>query len=367
MLNFDPYLNVLPNIAIAFVIGLLITPFLRRYALKHGFSTKPKSEWKDDERNASTVLHSVTMPRLGEFAMLIPLGLLMWRDVNLDTQILGIVFSIAMIAVIGAFDSKYNLSEFIKLYALFFASILLIFTGTVIDIHSIIGLNSFDYYINNPITQGQLSLLSALFTLAWMYIIPTALSYVGGSDGLSEGTCAIAIMILTLIGIRTGDVLTITIGSLCLGGLLGLLPYNFHPAVIFSEHLIYGFVIAILAIISKGKITTSLLILTVPLIDFIYVSSLRLKKYFKENKGIHFRLLLHYMGSGDKTHFHHKLMDLGHTPVRIALIQYTMYGILGVIALAVSGMYLTLAIISSVVIIVLIFYYINRRIHNDRQ
>jgi UDP-GlcNAc:undecaprenyl-phosphate GlcNAc-1-phosphate transferase len=352
---------VLPNLISAFIIGLILTPFLRRFGLKHGFCTKPASESLPDERGNITKHHKKTMSRLGEFAMLIPLALLMWKDINLTTQVLGITIAISMIGLFGAFDSKYNISEFVKLYVLFFAGVILIFTGTVANFHSIIDLSRFDTVIFNPITQTNLSLISVIFTLAWIYIIPTALSYVGGVDGLSEGTSAIAIMILMLIGIRNGDVVTITIGSLCLGGLLGLLPYNFHPAVIFSEHLIYGYVIAILAITSQAKIPTSIILLTVPILDFIYVTVHRIRRYFRENKGINLRLILHYMGTGDRNHFHHKLMDLGMKPANIAFFQYVLYAALGLVALAVSDLYLTFAILGSTVIIVLIFYYIHRR------
>jgi UDP-GlcNAc:undecaprenyl-phosphate/decaprenyl-phosphate GlcNAc-1-phosphate transferase len=300
--------------------------------------------------------------------MLIPLLLLMWKGLNLNTQVFGIVIAVCMVGISGAFDSKYDLSEFVKLYILFFSSLLLIFTGTVIDLNSVINVSSFDVTILNPLTNSSLSLLSAVVTFFWIFVISTALSYVGGVDGLSEGTSAIAILILTLIGIRNGDVLTVTIGSLALGGLLGLLPYNFYPAVIYSEHLIYGFIIAILAIVSKGKITTSILILTITLLYFVYVSYRRLKKYFSENSGFNLRLMLHYLGgTSEMAHLHHRMMKLGQTPINITLIQYVMYGVLGFIALAVSGLYLTFAIFSSSVIIVLIFIWINSLIKKKNE
>lgn len=366
MFNFHQYTQVLPNIILAFAIGLAITPILRKIGLKYEFSDRAPHEQDPNSRGYETRHHKKTTSRLGEFAMVIPLLLLMWKDLNLTTQVFGIVISIAMVAFMGAYDSKYNFSDLTQLFILIFAGVILIFTGTVINIHSIVDLNAIDHYIFNPITNTNLSLLSAGLTFAWLCVIPTALSYTGGVDGLSEGTSAIAIMILTLIGVRNGDLITVTIGSICLGGLLGLLPYNFHPAVIFSEHLIYGFVIAILAITSQAKVTTSILLLTVPLLDFIYICAYRTKKYLKENKGFSPRIWLHYLGTGDKNHFHHKLMKMGHGAVNIALIQYLMYGLLGLLCLAVSGLYLTFAVIGSIVIIVLIFWWINTKI-NDEQ
>lgn len=370
-LNLAPYLAVLPNIFFAFIIGIILTPILRKIGLKFGFATKPKHESDPNERGNITKHHKKTTSRLAEFAMVIPLLLLMWSNLDLNIQIFGFVMSIVLISVIGAFDSKYHLSEFVKLFFLFFAGLFLVFTGTIIDVHGIIDLRFMDYTIINPLTGGDLSLLSVFVTLAWIMVIPTALSYVGGVDGLAEGTSAIAIFILLLIGIRNNDAITITIASLSLGGLLGLLPYNFYPAVIFSEHLTYGFLIAVLAIISQAKVTISLLIILIPVIDFVYIASYRVRKYFKEkgSSKFNFRLLLHYLGTGDRNHLHHKLMELGLNAVQISLLQYAAYAILGFIALAVSGLYLTFVILGTVVVIVLIFTYINKLLklkHNAR-
>lgn len=369
-LNFAPYISILPYFLLAFVTGLLITPVIRNFGLKHKFSTKPKSEWRSDERNAVTVLHEgKAISRLGEFAMLIPLFVFMWFGVNLTTQVFGLIMAFSLVAVVGALDSKYNLSEFIKLFTLIFASVLVVFTGTFINIHAILDLRNFDAFLFNPLTSSNLSIISILFTLFWLVTVPTALSYVGGVDGLSEGTSAVAILIFLLIGVRTGDVLTMTLASLSLGGLLGLLPYNFYPKSIMSEHLIYGYLVAVLAILSQAKITTSILILTIPLIDFIFIAFNRMRKYFRENKGksFKFRMLLHYLGTGDRNHLHHKLLDLGFTHAQISLMQYFAYALLGFIALAVSGLYLTIAILGSVVIVVLIFYYINRKLKKSAR
>ena len=132
--------------------------------------------------------------------------------------------------------------------------------------------------------------------------------------------------------------------------------------MIYSEHLIYGFIIAVLSITSQAKVSTSILLLTVPLIDFLVVHYYRGKKYFAENKKLNLKLLLHYFGTGDRNHFHHKLKDIGFSPIKIAILQYIMYAVLGFIALLVSGLYLTLSIISSVAVIVLIFYYIHKKV-----
>ncbi|MFW5719477.1 MAG: MraY family glycosyltransferase [Candidatus Dojkabacteria bacterium] len=368
-MHFEPYVEVLPLIILSFVTALAITPFLRWFGLRYGFATKPKAEWKPDERNAVTVHHTKRMSRLGEFAMLIPLGIFMWQDLSLNIQVLGFVLAAGLIAVIGAFDSKYNLNEFVKLFILIFSGIILIFTGTMIDINSIVQLSWLpEITINNPVLNERMSVFSMIITLMWIVVVPYALSLVGGVDGLSEGTTTIALMILVLIGIRNGDTFTIVIGSVCLGGMLGLLPYNFHPAMIFSEHLIFGFIIAVLSVTSQAKIATSILILTVPLIDFIFVHYLRTKKYFSEQKKFNFRLLLHYYGTGDRNHLHHKLMDLGMKPAHIALFQYILYAVLGFAALVVSGLYLTLVVLGSIVLVVLILCYINyqlNKIHKD--
>jgi len=366
-LNLAPYLDVFPLVLVSFIFGLILTPILRMIGLKFGFATKGKSQIDPSTRGYETRLDDKTFSRLGEFAMLIPLLFLVWININLTTQVFGIVFALVLVGFFGAMDSKYDLSEFIKLFVLIFSGTILIFTGTVIDINTIVSLQGFDFFIYNPLTESSLSLASSLLTLAWVIVIPTALSYVGGVDGLSEGTSAIAILIFLLIGVRSGDSLTITFAAVSLGGLLGLLPFNFYPKMIMSEHLIYGFLISILSITSQAKISTAILLLTIPLLDFIYVTGYRAKKYFIENgnKRFNFRLFLQYLGTPAKIHLHHRLMDLGLGHVQISLIQYLAYGVLGFIALIVSGLHLTIAILGSVIIIVLIFYYINYKIKKN--
>lgn len=366
-LNLAPYISVLPNVILAFLLGLLLVPLLRVIGLKFGFATKPPSKDGKRERGDDVKLHKVTISRLGEFAMVIPLLILMWRDLNLSTpQIWGITLGILIVSFIGALDSKYNFSEFVKLVALILVSIIIVFTGTIINFHSIIDLSAWDINIFNPILNSHLSLFSIIFTMFWIIVISTALSYVGGVDGLSEGTSAVAIMILTLIGIRNNDILTITIGSLCFGGLLGLLPYNFYPKMIMSEHLIYGFVIAILSIISGGKVAMSILLLIVPLVDFMFVLSDRTYRYFKTN-GVKFNLIeyLHALGTPEKNHLHHKLLNLGLNHAQISFIQYIIYAFFGTLAIISVGMYLTLIIFLSIAFLLVMYYYLHIRINRN--
>lgn len=367
--KFEPYFEIFPLILISFTLGYLLTPFLRHIGLKYNFSTKPPGV-KKTERGEQTKIHTKTTSRLGEFAMLIPLFLLIWFHLDVGLKALGVLLSLLVVGIFGAIDSKYQLNEFKKLGVLSFCGVLLFVTGTYIDISTLINVGSFDFRFNNPLTGTEVSILSFFLTLIWFYLIPFAVSNVGGVDGLAEGTSAIAILILLLVGIRTNDTITIYIGALSLGGLLGLLPYNFHPAVIFSEHLVYGFLIAILAITSSTKIATSILLLTVPIIDTIYLFYYRTKKYQSErdkSKPFNILKMLSYWGTGDKNHFHHKLLFLGNTPVKISLIMYLMYGILGVIALAVSGLFLTLSILLSVFLVIVIFVYVNKKIDKNTK
>ncbi|MCX8035151.1 MAG: hypothetical protein N3A71_02615 [Candidatus Dojkabacteria bacterium] len=367
--NLLPYIEVFPIIFISFVIGFLITPILRLIGLRFGFSTKPKSLSNENERGYETRLHKVTMSRLGEFAVLIPLFILIWNQYpQMDLKMLGILVSIAIIGILGAFDSKYNLSEIIKLPILIIATLILIFTGTYFDItSSLFNPGIPDIYFKNPITNSDISSLSFLFTLIWIPVISTAVSYVGGVDGLSEGTTAIALMIFLLIGIRINDPITVSIASICLGGLVGLLPYNFHPAIIYSEHLIYGFLIAILSITSQAKIATSILILTLPIVDFVYVVINRTNKFLQSEKEKNFLNWLRAIGTGDKNHLHHKMLQLGLKPHQISLIQYLIYAILGLTAIAVSGMFLTLSLLGTLTACVLIYYWINIKIINNKN
>lgn len=111
------------------------------------------------------------------------------------------------------------------------------------------------------------------------------------------------------------------------GVFLGFLPWNFYPQKImpgYGGKTLAGFLLAILGILSYGKVGTALLVLGVPMFD----AALTLVRRIGKKRS----LVL-----ADRGHLHHRLLDLGWGKRTIALFYWGVSAILGAIALTVTS------------------------------
>ena len=106
------------------------------------------------------------------------------------------------------------------------------------------------------------------------------------------------------------------------GVAFGFLPWNFNPARIFlgdSGSMALGYLIAILAMISGGKLATSFLVLGIPVLDVGWVV---LRRVFKGKSPF----------LADKHHFHHRLLTAGLTQRQAVILLYVISIIFGSVA-----------------------------------
>lgn len=168
--------------------------------------------------------------------------------------------------------------------------------------------------------------LSLTLSLFVYIVIVNAMNLIDGVDGLAAGVGLIASLAFAYWFYRTGDQ-PLALLAMGLGGsLLGFLIFNFQPAKLFmgdSGSLIIGVVLFVLAVkmvefpVSKmlptlsavSKPVLAMAILSYPLIDTLRVFILRTS-----------------MGrspfSADKNHIHHKLLSLGFSHRKTAVILY---------------------------------------------
>ena len=111
------------------------------------------------------------------------------------------------------------------------------------------------------------------------------------------------------------------------GAFAGFIPWNFYPQKImpgYGGKTLAGFLLAILGILSYGKVGTALLVLGIPMVDAMYT-------------------LIRRIGTkrspvwADRGHLHHRLLDLGWGKRKIALFYWGVSAILGAIALTVTS------------------------------
>jgi UDP-GlcNAc:undecaprenyl-phosphate GlcNAc-1-phosphate transferase len=155
-------------------------------------------------------------------------------------------------------------------------------------------------------------------------------NFLDGMDGLAAGICAIAGSTFAIIGLSLGASEAALLAAIVAGACFGFLHHNFYPARIFmgdSGALLLGFLLATLAI--EGLVKTAalatlvlpLLVLAIPIVDTSFVVAKRLK----------YRQPLY---EADRTHLHHRFMNIGFSQKRAVVYMYAWCGILAAAALS---------------------------------
>jgi UDP-N-acetylmuramyl pentapeptide phosphotransferase/UDP-N-acetylglucosamine-1-phosphate transferase len=113
---------------------------------------------------------------------------------------------------------------------------------------------------------------------------------------------------------------------------------------------VYGFLICILALIADAKISTTVMLLILPLIDFAYVVVKRYLTHKPKN-------LLKLMSLNGPDHLHHQLLKLELSRTQIVLIEMSATLFLGSFAILTTGAitYFTLIIATSLGIAFIVY------------
>jgi len=276
------------------IISVFVTIYTRRLAVKNKIGSVP------DSRR----IHAGFIPSLGGLGIVTGMlaGLLislLWYEhfwVNVDTNYFGIALGTLVVLIAGIVDDVKGLRAHEKFVAQLIAASLMIAFGCRIQII----LNPFGAPIN-------LGLLSVPITFFWIVWVTNSINLLDGLDGLAAG---VSIIVLTTFSFLSGigiGLFPILLSVALIGGVLGFLRFNYHPAKIFmgdTGSLTLGFLIAAISIkglqYSQGNISIliPLVILALPLGDSALAFIRRL------NKG-------HHPFHADKDHLHHRLVYLG--------------------------------------------------------
>ncbi len=145
--------------------------------------------------------------------------------------------------------------------------------------------------ISHPTTSGVINLAwreigpfmvpGGLLTIVWLLLLMNAVNWLDGVDGLATGVGAVALLTLAAISLLPSvqDPQTLALALIGAGSFIGFLIWNAPIARVYlgtSGSWFLGLFIGIVAIIGGGKIVTTLLVLAVPIIDFISVIVQRL-------------------------------------------------------------------------------------------
>src|SRR4030095_8557354 len=148
-------------------------------------------------------------------------------------------------------------------------------------------------------------------------------------DGLSSGVAIIAAVTLGLISLstRVNQPLVAVLCFALAGALAGFLRWKFNPARIFSGTSgvqFVGYTLAVLSILGTAKVAVALLVLGVPIIDTFWIIVRRISERRSPF-------------SPDRTHIHHRLLDLGLSHRQTVLAIYGICLGLAILSLLLSG------------------------------
>jgi len=346
----------------AFVASWLLTPLIRRMAPRLGLVDEP----------GLRKVHVTPTPMGGGIAVFCGLviavvffwltgatfaaesfGSLMAEvstNAELRWQMSGIAGGAVILFLLGLADDCWNLSWKLRLGL----QVLVAYGVTCTGVQATV-------FVQQP-------WIGMAITVLWILVLTNAMNFLDNMDGLSAGIGVIAASMsagILLLMVREAH-WCVAFGLLILSGSLsGFLVWNRPPASIFmgdSGSNLIGFLLATLTVTgsfyqrsgSRHVILAPLCILAIPLYDFVTVILIRLKAG---------RSPFH----GDKSHFSHRLVELGLRPARAVLtihLATLMTGLGGLLLYKVAdwtGAWLIIALICCILSLVSILETVGRR------
>jgi len=303
----------------ALVLSLVATPLVRKFALSRNYVDQPGGRH----------IHKIPIARLGGVAIFVSWILVISfyavfkhdsfnfspeKILGVDKNLLGVILGSTLLFAVGARDDIKSMAPWQKLLWILLAGLIVVLSGIKI------------WWFTNPF--GDLLVLgnlSAVFVILWVVLMVNVINWLDGIDGLASGISFIAMIILFLLSISStvNQPATALLLAILGGSILGFIPYNFNPAKIFlgdSGSLFLGFILAITAIVSGGKVATAFLVLGIPILDAFWVIISRIIKGKSPFKA-------------DRSHIHHRLMDMGLNQRQIVIFLYFLSVLFGYIAL----------------------------------
>ncbi len=335
-------------------LSAILTPAVRRIALKSNLVDRPGFRKK----------HLLTTPLLGglsiyfAFGIALLAGMILLRDPGASMTSLSwkplcllMILGGGLMALVGLVDDILGLSPGLKLVlhtvAALAVGFIFVVKGTLLNIF---------------LTGSSFAWLAAPLTVLWLVGITNSMNLLDHADGLAAGSSAVAAVFFMIINFMSGNYPVAFISAALAGASAGFLIFNYNPASIFMGDCgsnMLGFVLGIIAVLGvytpEGSIReiavlAPLLVLSIPLVDTVFVLNYR-RKTGKP------------LFSADRNHLAHRLMRLGlsHSQAVIVLIVIAiLMGILALLLPTLEPFQAVLVLAHALGLIGLFSFFINR-------
>ncbi len=330
------YIQYLPLFLGGALLAIILTPIIGHAALKHDITYKPgvKKNHKDFD-NPEKALHEGITPALGGLAIAIPILLAIVFFFKFDSFTIPIFLAILVIVIGSTLDDIFNLPAKIQLLYQVLAALIIVFSVINLGNSSLLGIDFNIATWNFSIfgLQQSLAFPGDIILFIWILVCINAVKWTAGSPGIIEANSLTIFALIFVIAVRYESIFSSTLSIIAAGALLVFLVFAFPPQKIMSGSTgksLYGFLICILAIIADAKFSTTLMLILIPVIDFVYVILKRLIAYKPKS----FAELLRI---NDTSHLHHQLMKLNLTRGQIVLIEMVATLFIGSLAVLSTG------------------------------
>ena len=278
------------EIAISFALALFLStalvPVAIRYAGVLGLVDQPDGDRK---------IHVDPIPRCGGLAIAVAVFVptLFW--LSDASELSGFFIGALIIAIFGFLDDRHDLDYKWKFFGQIVGVLVFLFGNVEVTKTPFLGLGDLVPWLSYP--------LMALFILG----VTNAVNLSDGLDGLAAGSSLLSLSFIAYLSYIAGELSLALVAVATMGGLMGFLRFNTHPATVFmgdSGSQFLGYVTACLAILatqsSSSAVSPLLAVVVVglPILDTLAVIMLRIRD---GQSPFH----------PDKRHIHHQFLHLG--------------------------------------------------------
>lgn len=324
----------------AAAVTYLLTSAVRVFAIRVGAVAVPRV--RD--------VHVIPTPRLGGLGMFAGVVAAITLAANLPALTRGFAYTSdmgavivagAVIVLVGVIDDRWGLDALTKFVGQLTAAGVLVIMGVSWYL-LYVPFADIGTLVLDPLQAGLLTVAITVATI-------NAVNFVDGLDGLAAGlgliaAAAICMFSLGLLHDQGGDVSyypPALIATALAGACLGFLPHNFSPARIFmgdSGAMLIGLMLSAASTSASGRIAINAYgpadvftllspLILVAAVVFVPMLDMLMAVVRRTRAGVGFY-------TPDKMHLHHRLLELGHSQRRVALIIYLWVGVLAFSAAA---------------------------------
>ena len=302
-------------LAVSMLLSFALTPLVKRLAYRIGAVDVPK-----DKRR----MHDHPIPRLGGLAIFVGCVIAILLFAETDRQLRGILLGSCLIVAVGVVDDSHPLGAGIKFILQIVAALIAVWHGVIIEA------------IANPFSFGgklywDFGIMAVPITVIWIVAVTNSVNLIDGLDGLADGVSTIAALTMLILALLLGDIEMAVICAALVGACVGFMPFNRNPAKIFmgdTGATFLGYMLATVSVTGLFKLYAMIsfivpfIILGFPIFD---TASAFTRRILKGQNPMH----------ADRSHTHHKLIDMGMNQKQAVATLYMVSAVLGLCAVMV--------------------------------